>query len=176
MKTLLLLFFALTSLVESSAQANRPSPVGKPFPAQEFVTIDGERITPQMLAGKVVHYNFWFLGCGPCRKEIPGLVALQEKYAGNDDVIFIAIGFDAPKKIRTFAAKQGWRFKMVALEEEDFWDFQRQVCGSMGCPANIFVDRSGTISGAAFGAPYEGTTAWVIENLSPAIDKALGSK
>ena len=48
-----------------------------PFTAKD---IDGREISTATWRGKVAILNFWATWCPPCRKEIPALAALQEKY------------------------------------------------------------------------------------------------
>jgi len=52
--------------------------------------VKGEPVTLAELKGKVVLLDFWGLWCGPCRKAMPKLAELHEKYA-RDGLVIIAI-------------------------------------------------------------------------------------
>ncbi len=52
--------------------------------------VKGEPVTLAELKGKVVLLDFWGLWCGPCRKAMPKLVELHEKYA-RDGLEIIAL-------------------------------------------------------------------------------------
>src|SRR5262245_61380990 len=54
--------------------------VGKPAPALEVTTLDGQRLSLASLRGSVVAVNFWATWCGPCLLEMPGF---QKVYAAN---------------------------------------------------------------------------------------------
>jgi peroxiredoxin len=55
------------------------------------------------LAGKVVLVNFWATWCPPCRKEMPDLEALYEKYKDQGFVI-LAISDEESAKVSPFIA------------------------------------------------------------------------
>jgi thiol-disulfide isomerase/thioredoxin len=76
-----------------------PSPpselLGKAVPAFEFVNVDGEKITPDTLKGKITVLDFWFTQCSPCQQGFPLLNKVYERYKNRDDVGFITVNADS---------------------------------------------------------------------------------
>ncbi|HWB02661.1 MAG TPA: redoxin domain-containing protein [Verrucomicrobiales bacterium] len=68
--------------------------IGKPAPDFTVTAVDGRVISlKEALAGKkALLVNFWFLGCGPCRLEMPHLDALYAKHRDTLGVIGINFG------------------------------------------------------------------------------------
>ncbi len=72
---------------------------GKDF---DLAMLDGPNVKLSKLLGrrKVLVINFWATWCGPCRREIPELVALQQTYRGNKDVEIIGLTIEDPAQFR----------------------------------------------------------------------------
>ena len=77
-----------------------------PAAAPAFVArdLDGRDISTASLRGKVVLLNFWATWCPPCRAEIPDLVALQEKYRDQLQIIGISEDEGGPDVVRRLVA------------------------------------------------------------------------
>ena len=44
--------------------------------------------------------DFWATWCGPCKKEMPAMKALEAEYKDNKDIVFMGISVDASKNIQ----------------------------------------------------------------------------
>ena len=88
----------------------------QPAPKAEFTLLSGDRLALDSLRGKVVLVNFWATSCPGCIHEMPSLVATHEKYHDKGlETVAVAMSYDPPDYVRTFAARQGLPFK-VALD------------------------------------------------------------
>jgi thiol-disulfide isomerase/thioredoxin len=114
-----------------------PTPV-VPFAIQ---TLDGRRMTSAELAGKVVLVNFWATWCGPCKAEIPDLVALQEKY--RDQLVILGISEDEepPEVVKRFAAEHKINYPVAMATE----DVRKAFPGVAALPTSFFLDREGRV-------------------------------
>jgi peroxiredoxin len=54
--------------------------VGQPAPDFTLKSMDGKNFNLTEQRGNIILINFWASWCGPCRKEMPVLQDLQEKY------------------------------------------------------------------------------------------------
>ena len=84
-----LLWAALLCLLPGLAAAAEPAR-GEPAPAQLGEARKGEAVDLAEHRGKVVVVTFWASWCGPCRRELPVLDALQ-KQAGEQWLRIIAV-------------------------------------------------------------------------------------
>jgi thiol-disulfide isomerase/thioredoxin len=110
-------------------------------PAFTMRDLDGRELSSASLRGKVVILNFWATWCGPCRAEIPDLVALQEKY--RDQVVVVGISEDeaGPEVVRQFAARYRVNYPIVMKTAE----LAKAFPGISALPTSFILDRESRI-------------------------------
>jgi peroxiredoxin len=106
--------------------------------------INGVDVKLASFKGKVIVLNFWATWCGPCRVEIPDLVALQEQY--KDDVVVLGVLVQDPVTEGTheFASKLNINYPL--LDANDRTDFEDAYGPMWGIPVSIIIDRDGRIA------------------------------
>ncbi len=126
--------FIIKSIIERAEKIKIKAP--------EFTveTIDGKRISLKDLKGKVVVLNFWATWCGPCRREIPDLNALVEKYKGRNDIVFIAITNDLKARVVNFLSNSPFNYQ-IAFDISDAYD----KYNVKAIPTHVIIDRSGYV-------------------------------
>ena len=87
--------------------------------AMEFTlsAVKGEALPLKSLRGKVVILDFWATWCGPCRVQHPLYDEVKRRFAGRNDVVFLAVSTDEDKSlVEPFLEKQNWN-KAVYFED-----------------------------------------------------------
>ncbi|MFA9217083.1 MAG: peroxiredoxin family protein [Sphingomonadaceae bacterium] len=85
-------------------------------PEITFVSIKGEKISPESLRGKVVMVNFWATSCTTCVAEMPKMVETYNKFKGQGlEFVAVAMSYDAPNYVLNYAETRQLPFK-VALD------------------------------------------------------------
>ena len=113
----------------------------KPAPVFTVKDLDGREISPASLRGKVVIVNFWATWCGPCRAEIPDLVALQAKYQDTLQVIGISEDEAGVEVVKRFAAEHKINYPVAMITPE----IEKLYPGISALPTSFIFDRESRI-------------------------------
>jgi thiol-disulfide isomerase/thioredoxin len=103
--------------------------------------LEGRTISSASLRGKVTVINFWATWCGPCRAEIPDLVALQEKYKSSLQIVGISQDEAPPEVVKKFAVDRQVNYPIAMMTA----DLERQFPGIVALPTSYILDRDGRI-------------------------------
>ena len=113
---------------------------GMSVPAVSVKTVDGKTLNLAGLKGKVVVLNFWFIGCPVCLAHKPRLNELAAKFAGNENVIFIAMTADTSADVKRYVAKVRSDYIQVADAKPAL-----EMFNFAGYPKNIVIGKNGEI-------------------------------
>ncbi|MGC1463265.1 MAG: TlpA disulfide reductase family protein [Terracidiphilus sp.] len=112
-------------------------------PPFSVVALDGQHISMDGLAGKVVLIDFWATWCGPCREALPHVRAIAQKFAGQPLVV-LSISLDSDEaKWKDFVAKNGMNW----LQYRDGY-FKGPIATQFAVnaiPATFSIDADGVL-------------------------------
>ena len=120
------------------------TPVGERPSAQDFTlsTLAGAALSLAELHGKVVLLNFWATWCVPCRKEMPAIEALYQRYKDQGlEVVAVSLDKGPTSGVESFVKAVGVTYH-VALDPT--WATARTY-GVRGLPATFLIDRAGNV-------------------------------
>ncbi len=135
--------------------------LGDPSPEFNFADAKGDFVSLESLRGKFVYIDLWASWCGPCRREIPYLKALEKKFEGKP-ITFVSISCDNDA--------EAWR---KAMEEENVSGIQLHMNGDLafakayvvsGIPRFILLDKEGRIVDAHMTMPSDPNTEKTLQS------------
>jgi thiol-disulfide isomerase/thioredoxin len=124
-------------------------------PPFSITTTDGQRVSMDDLAGKVVLIDFWATWCGPCREALPHMREIAKKFQGQPLVV-LSVSLDKDEeKWKDFVAKN----EMTWLQYRDggFAGSLAKMFGVEAIPHTFTIDADGVLQDEHIGdASIEG--------------------
>jgi peroxiredoxin len=96
------------------------------------------------LRGKVVLVNFWATWCPPCRKEMPDMQALYERF-GSQGLVILAISDETHDKVDPFIADKKYTYPILLDTDKKV----NAMFSVTGIPKSFVYDRSGKMAAVA---------------------------
>ncbi len=103
--------------------------------------LSGGVVSTAALKGKVVILNFWATWCGPCREEIPEMIALQSRYKDDLQVIGISEDDGPPDQVAKFAQKAGLNYPVIMSNDA----LEKEYGGIAALPTSFLVNKDGRV-------------------------------
>jgi len=131
---------------ESSAKS---AWLSAPYALDDFTApdLDGRPVSSASWRGQVVVVNFWATWCLPCRREIPELVALQERYRGRVVVVGMVDDSASDDSVRRFASTLRVNYPLIRASME----LNRRFPSVEALPTTVLVDPRGQVAVAYAG-------------------------
>ena len=134
------------TLLTLAGFASRPNLTPPPDPSGPagWVFEDGKRATVGDYTGKVLLLNFYATWCGPCRLEIPHLIALHRKHEAEGlQIVGLNVGGEEDyAEVPAFKQELGITFPL-AIPDDAFVD--RYLGVNQNIPQSFVIDRNGRI-------------------------------
>jgi peroxiredoxin len=105
-----------------------------------LAALDGRTYNLDALRGKVVLLNFWATWCPPCRREMPDMEKLYQRFA-QKGLVVLAVSDEKRETVEEFLKKQNYTFPVLL-------DPDRKVntaFGIEGIPNSFLFDRQGKL-------------------------------
>jgi thiol-disulfide isomerase/thioredoxin len=103
--------------------------------------LDGHDVSLAAFRGKVIIINFWATWCPPCRAEIPDLIALQDKYRDQLQIIGISEDEESADVVKRFAIDNKINYPIVMTTPE----LGKRFPGVSALPTSFIIDRESRV-------------------------------
>jgi thiol-disulfide isomerase/thioredoxin len=128
--------------------------------------LDGTLLPLESFKGKIVVLSFWATWSVPCRELEPMFNRVARTYAGNSDVVFLAVSADENEApVPAFVAREKWDVPVI------YADGLEDLLKAQTLPAVLVLSPTGDVAYRTGGIPRDGFA----DALTAAIQTALGA-
>ncbi len=156
-----------TTAATETKNSNYP-PVPTGILQTEIKDLEGNTFKVEDKKGKVVLLNLWATWCGPCRAEMPELVAMQEKYRDKGfEVHGLNTDDESVEDIKAFAEQMKLNYPLGYANGKMLSEFIK-VTRLSGIPQTIIINREGKMTFAVGGGGQR-----VVNQMKEAVEKTV---
>jgi thiol-disulfide isomerase/thioredoxin len=119
-------------------------PSSAPLFAATLNDLDDKPVALERYKGKPLIVNFWARWCGPCRVEIPELIAIRKAHKGKLEVLGIGIE-DKADAAKEFAKAYEMDYPVFVAKEKGIPLMQALANTRGGLPFTIVIDAKGQV-------------------------------
>jgi len=139
---------------------------GQPLPAFDVTTPNGQRVTNQNYAGRVLLLIFSTDYCTACKSGIPAIVRLAGRYGKQDFHVlglFSGFGMD-DDDLKEYMKSYQVTYPMALFEQK----FASEQFGVISVPYSLLVSKKGQIAGI-----YRGISDATMKQIEGDVNKLL---
>jgi thiol-disulfide isomerase/thioredoxin len=125
--------------------------------------VAGKDVRLSKYKGQVVLLNFWATWCGPCRREIPSLIALYRDYKDRG---FVVLGISVDKEVslvEPYARRMKMNYPVLIGAGRE--EFSKEFGPFIGFPTSVMLARDGKMCVKHVGLPSRSLLEREIEAL-----------
>lgn len=119
-------------------------PSSAPLFAATLNDLDDKPVALERYRGKPLIVNFWARWCGPCRVEIPELIAIRQAHKGKLEVLGIGIE-DKADAAKEFARAYEMDYPVFVARDKGIPLMQALGNTKGGLPFTVVIDRNGQV-------------------------------
>jgi len=158
-----------TPAANTSAAKTGSVAAGKVATDFKLRDLGGHEVSLSSMRGKVVFLNLWATWCEPCRREMPSIERLYEKFGKDKSFVILAVSEDSDgsKAVASYVKQSGYKFEILLDPRNDVGE----AYNVSGIPETFVIDRDGRIVAHHLG-PYD----WANPDIRDALQELINSK